>query len=66
MDSTAELVLGYMITTLVLLAVPAWRIFARAGLQPGLSLVIFLPILGPPVAALILALRRWPNLERKA
>jgi uncharacterized membrane protein len=61
MDPVAE-VLGY-VAVMVLLIVPAWRIFSRAGLPPALSCLIFIPYVGVFVAGLVLALRRWPNLE---
>ncbi|NIA68142.1 hypothetical protein HBA54_06020 [Pelagibius litoralis] len=39
---------------------PFWRVFARAGLPPALSLLVFLP-LGGFIAPMILAFSRWPN-----
>lgn len=46
--------------TAVLLAVPLWRIFRRAGLTPALSLFVFVPWLGLLIVLGLLALRDWP------
>ena len=45
----------------VLLLVPAWRLFQRAGLPPLLSLLILVPTVGVFVVAGILAFARWRN-----
>lgn len=45
----------------LLLIVPLWRIFERAGFTPMLSLFVFVPFLGPFIVAAILAFARWPN-----
>jgi hypothetical protein len=50
---------GYFFMAL-LLVVPAWRIFRRAGFHPALSLLLFIPGLGLLIIALLLAFRRWP------
>ncbi|WP_299396578.1 hypothetical protein [Pelagibius sp.] len=44
----------------ILCIYPLWRIFARAGLPPALSLMVFLP-LGGFVAPMILAFAEWPS-----
>lgn len=46
----------------ILCIYPLWRIFARAGLPPALSLLVFLP-LGGFVAPMILAFAQWPNAQ---
>ncbi|HIC82194.1 MAG TPA: hypothetical protein EYP07_14725 [Kiloniellaceae bacterium] len=46
----------------ILCIYPLWRIFARAGLPPALSLMVFLP-LGGLVAPMILAFAQWPNAQ---
>ncbi len=60
-EFAAELI--YTLVLGVLLIVPGWRIFRRAGLAPSLSLVIFVPYLGLLIVTLILAFRRWPATE---
>lgn len=52
------------VMTAILLIIPLWRIFARAGLRPALSLLIFIPFAGALICLLILALSRWPATER--
>ncbi len=59
MEEQTGAVGGYFFTALVLI-VPMWRIFRRAGFHPPLSLLIFIPGFGFLVAVLLLALRRWP------
>jgi hypothetical protein len=39
---------------------PAWRIFARAGLAPAISLTVLIPFVGPLVAMAILTFVEWP------
>jgi hypothetical protein len=62
MDPWVEETLGYLVV-MVLVIVPAWRVFARAGLAPALSLLVFVPFVGLFIAGVVLALRRWPSLE---
>jgi hypothetical protein len=59
MEDQAGAVGGYFLAALLLI-VPMWRIFRRAGFHPALSLLIFLPGFGFLIAALLLAFRRWP------
>jgi hypothetical protein len=47
----------------LLLLYPFWRIYRRVGLNPWYSLLVFLPYVGLPAAAAILAFQRWPNGE---
>jgi hypothetical protein len=44
----------------IIVVIPAWRIFRRAGLNPALSLFIFVPALGGLIVLLMLAFMRWP------
>ena len=39
---------------------PLWKIFAKAGLTPALSLFSFVPGLGYLIVACILAFSDWP------
>ncbi|MES2323064.1 MAG: hypothetical protein V4633_12440 [Pseudomonadota bacterium] len=45
---------------LSLLIIPLWRICARAGFQPAMSLVAAIPFVGLLVVAAILAFGNWP------
>ena len=45
----------------VLLAIPFFRILTRAGLNPWLSLLVFLPLLGLFICWLILAITPWKS-----
>ena len=47
----------------LLIVYPTWRIFARAGLNPVWSLLIFVPYVGFLVAYVMLAVMRWPAAE---
>lgn len=49
----------------LLLVYPFWRIYRRAGLNPWFSLLVFLPYVGLPAAAAILAFQTWPNGESR-
>jgi hypothetical protein len=60
MEEQAQAVGGYF-SSVLLLIVPVWRIFRRAGFHPALSLVMFIPGVGILIAALLLAFRRWPS-----
>lgn len=44
----------------LLLVVPLWRIFARAGFSPAWSLLIFLPYAGMVSVLIVLAFFPWP------
>jgi hypothetical protein len=63
MEETAAGLGGYGFTVLLLI-VPVWRIFRRAGFHPALSLLMFLPVIGIPLVALLLAFLRWPAVVR--
>lgn len=45
----------------VIVFYPLTRIYARAGLPLWPALIVFVPIIGPPITAYLLALSRWPN-----
>lgn len=55
----------WVLVAAVGVSVPAWNIFTRAGFHPALSLLIFVPFVGPFIALLVLAFCRWPRLERE-
>ncbi len=42
------------------LIVPLWKIHAKAGMRPALSLLVFLPYLGLLITTMVLAFSRWP------
>ena len=50
----------------VLLLVPLWKIFGKAGFAPAWALLIFLPGIGGLAILLLLAFRRWPETEGEA
>ena len=49
----------------LLLIVPSWRIFERAGFSGLLSLFHLVPVVGPFIVMAILAFGDWPNGEGK-
>ena len=44
----------------LLLVVPLWKIHAKAGLRPALSLLVFVPLFGLIVVSAVLAFVHWP------
>ena len=44
-----------------ILVVPLWRLFERAGVAPGLALLIFIPFLGGIAVLVLLLLSPWPD-----
>ncbi len=51
----------------VIVLIPLWRIFQRAGLAPALALFVLIPVFGALMVVLILAIARWsPSGERYA
>ncbi|HUC63768.1 MAG TPA: hypothetical protein VMF53_17630 [Alphaproteobacteria bacterium] len=48
----------------VVLIVPLWRIFRRAGLNPAFSLLVLIPLLGSLAVLAILAFAPWPATVR--
>jgi hypothetical protein len=51
------------IVALLLLGVPLWKIFGKAGFAPAWALLILLPGIGNLAILLLLAFRRWPTTE---
>ena len=43
----------------LLLLIPAWKIFKKAGLNQYYCLLVLIPYLGVFIAALILAITKW-------
>ena len=58
-DTTGSLI--WLVVYGLIIIVPAWRIFKRAGFSPALALLVFIPAVGALIATLILAFARWPN-----
>lgn len=46
---------------LALLIIPLWKICARAGFNPALSLIAIIPFLGFLIVVGILAFAQWPS-----
>ncbi|MBK1696851.1 hypothetical protein CKO21_06285 [Rhodovibrio salinarum] len=63
MDPTVSIAITFGFS--LLLVYPFWRIYRRAGLSPWFSLLVFLPYIGLPAAAAILAFQKWPNGESR-
>ena len=61
MDPTTSITVTLAFSLLLLY--PFWRIYRRVGLNPWYSLLVFLPYVGLPAAAAILAFQTWPNGE---
>lgn len=53
----------YHVLIALLIIYPCWKVFERAGLNPALSLLIFLPALGWWIAGAILAYSKWPAID---
>lgn len=53
----------YHVVSALLVIFPCWKIFQRVGLNPVLSLFIFLPGLGWWIAGAILAFSKWPGID---
>ena len=53
------LVIGHLVLSL-LLVIPTWRIFVRAGFSGALALLHFVPVVGLLVIMAILAFSDWP------
>lgn len=47
----------------LLIVVPVWRAYDKAGLSPFLSLIVLVPLIGPVLAAGILAFAVWPKVD---
>jgi len=55
--------LFYHVIVALLVIFPCWKIYQRVGLNPALSLLIFIPALGWWIAGAILAFSRWPAVD---
>jgi hypothetical protein len=53
----------YHLVAALLVIFPCWKIFQRVGLNPALSLFIFVPGLGWWIAGAILAFSKWPTVD---
>lgn len=53
-----DIIIAIIIQAIVFLY-PVWRIYQRAGINPGLSLTVIIPKLGLIVCALILVFSKW-------
>lgn len=51
--------MGALVGTLLVI-IPLWKICARAGFNPALSLIALVPLLGLLIVAGILAFAEWP------
>ena len=47
----------------LLLIIPSWRIFSRAGYSGALSLFHLVPLIGSFIVMAVLAFSTWPNGE---
>jgi hypothetical protein len=52
-------VLGHILLSLLLI-IPTWRIFVRAGFSGALSLLHLVPVVGSLIVMAILAFSDWP------
>ncbi len=59
------IVLGHLLVALLLI-IPTWRIFVRAGFSGALSLLHLVPVVGLLVIMAILAFSDWPAGEAPA
>lgn len=51
---------GWWFIISLLVVVPLWRIYQRAGLNPALSLLVLIPWVGGLVVLAMLAFSSWP------
>ena len=59
------LLIGHVLLSLLVI-IPTWRIFVRAGFSGALSLLHFVPVVGSLVVMAILAFSDWPAGEAPA
>ena len=57
-------VLGHILLSLLLI-IPTWRIFTRAGFSGALSLLHLVPVVGSLIVMAILAFSDWPAGEAR-
>ncbi len=55
-------VVVHLLTALVLI-IPTWRVFTRAGFSGALSLFHLVPLIGLFIVMAVLAFSDWPNGE---
>ena len=55
--------LAFHVIFVILLIYPLWRIFGRTGMNPLLSMLLLIPVIGALICVLILALGHWPAIE---
>lgn len=48
------------IAVVAILIIPFWKIFKRAGFNPFLSMIGFVPVVGLFLLVVVLALCEWP------
>lgn len=56
------IVVLHLLTALVLI-IPTWRVFVRAGFSGALSLFHLVPLIGLFIVMAVLAFSDWPNGE---
>jgi hypothetical protein len=56
------IVVVHLLTALVLI-IPTWRVFTRAGFSGALSLFHLVPLIGLFIVMAVLAFSDWPNGE---
>ena len=56
------IVMLHLLVALVLI-IPTWRIFVRAGFSGALSLFHLVPLIGSFIVMAVLAFSAWPNGE---
>ena len=58
-----EYVIKYQLIGLLII-IPLYKIFKKAGFNPALSFNIFIPYIGFVIIGLILAFSQWPNIRK--
>jgi len=56
--------LVFGLIAMLILIIPVWKIFGKAGLHPALSLLMFIPVIGTLIVLLILAFADWQPVRR--
>ena len=62
MDFVGSFIVGFIVFVAVALF-PLWKVFAKTGMSPWLSLLVLIPGLGGMICVIILAFARWPALD---
>lgn len=47
----------------IIIVVPLWKIFRKAGFNPALSLLVLIPFFGMLITTVILAFVTWPVIK---